>query len=500
MIFALVAASATAALTLGLLAVFALLLLRLRVSLGLRGGGTRTVAFLHPFCNDGGGGERVLWVAIRDLLRESSGGTSSPWRVVVYTGDAASDDEIRAHAASRFGVHVPADVEFVRLKLRGWIEPKRYPVATLIGQALGSLVLAAEAVARCPPHTLVDTTGLHFCLPLLRLFGVPKLACYVHYPIISSDMIGAVQQRKAAHNNARVFARSAAGAQLKLAYYRLLVWVYAKAGRVSHATMANGSWTAGHIRALWAVAPALVFPPCDTAALQALPMEPPGGPAHSRAARRLVLSVAQFRPEKDHAKQIRSFATVLRTWQAMPAETRGARPTLVVAGAVRHADDERRLAELKTLAESLLGGGASGAGAAGAPADQTANVTGAIRFAPNLSLPELRELFGSAAVGLHTMWNEHFGIGVVEMCAAGIAVIAHNSGGPALDIIRDGSTGRLADTDDEYAEAMESLLLGPKAEARRAAMAAAGRSAVATRFSEQAFEGAWRKALAPALA
>ena len=316
MIFALVAASATAALTLGLLAVFALLLLRLRVSLGLRGGGTRTVAFLHPFCNDGGGGERVLWVAIRDLLRESSGGTSSPWRVVVYTGDAASDDEIRAHAASRFGVHVPADIEFVRLKLRGWIEPKRYPVATLIGQALGSLVLAAEAVARCPPHTLVDTTGLHFCLPLLRLFGVPKLACYVHYPIISSDMIGAVQQRKAAHNNARVFARSAAGAQLKLAYYRLLVWVYAKAGRVSHATMANGSWTAGHIRALWAVAPALVFPPCDTAALQALPMEPPGGPAHSRAARRLVLSVAQFRPEKDHAKQIRSFATVLRTWQA----------------------------------------------------------------------------------------------------------------------------------------------------------------------------------------
>ena len=172
----------------------------------------------------------------------------------------------------------------------------------------------------------------------------------------------------------------------------------------------------------------------------------------------------------------------------------------MVAGAVRHADDERRLAELKTLAESLLGGGASGAGAAGAPADQTANVTGAIRFAPNLSLPELRELFGSAAVGLHTMWNEHFGIGVVEMCAAGIAVIAHNSGGPALDIIRDGSTGRLADTDDEYAEAMESLLLGPKAEARRAAMAAAGRSAVATRFSEQAFEGAWRKALAPALA
>ena len=78
----------------------------------------------------------------------------------------------------------------MRLALRGWIEPKRYPVATLVGQALGSLLLAAEAVVRCPPRVLVDTTGLHFCLPLLRLAGVAKLACYVHYPIISSDWSG----------------------------------------------------------------------------------------------------------------------------------------------------------------------------------------------------------------------------------------------------------------------------------------------------------------------
>lgn len=27
------------------------------------------VAFFHPYCNAGGGGERVLWVAIKALLR-----------------------------------------------------------------------------------------------------------------------------------------------------------------------------------------------------------------------------------------------------------------------------------------------------------------------------------------------------------------------------------------------------------------------------------------------
>jgi hypothetical protein len=28
-------------------------------------------------------------------------------------------------------------------------------------------------------------------------------------------------------------------------------------------------------------------------------------------------------------------------------------------------------------------------------------------------------------LGIHTMWNEHFGIGIVEMMAAGLLTIAH---------------------------------------------------------------------------
>ena len=78
--------------------------------------------------------------------------------------------------------------------------------------------------------------------------------------------------------------------------------------------------------------------------------------------------------------------------------------------------------------------------------------------------------------------------------------MAHRSGGPAQDIIVDeGRTGLLASSADEYARAMGSLLLGPGAEARREAMAAAGRAWVATRFSEEAFAESICAALRPVL-
>lgn len=71
---------------------------------------------------------------------------------------------------------------------------------------------------------------------------------------------------------------------------------------------------------------------------------------------------------------------------------------------------------------------------------------------------ELLRWMGAAWAGLHTMWNEHFGISVVEMLAAGLAVIAHRSGGPRMDIIQEGQNGYLAETAEEYADRMRDIL------------------------------------------
>jgi alpha-1,2-mannosyltransferase len=46
------------------------------------------------------------------------------------------------------------------------------------------------------------------------------------------------------------------------------------------------------------------------------------------------------------------------------------------------------------------------------------------------------------------MKAEHFGIAVVEMMASGLIVLAHNSAGPKMDIIKDSKHGYLCENED----------------------------------------------------
>ena len=71
----------------------------------------------------------------------------------------------------------------------------------------------------------------------------------------------------------------------------------------SQVVMVNSSWTKKHIRQLWWKLDEArrVFPPCNTKSLQSLPLQ-------RRLKRLYLVSVAQFRPEKDHALQLESLA------------------------------------------------------------------------------------------------------------------------------------------------------------------------------------------------
>jgi len=115
-----------------------------------------------------------------------------------------------------------------------------------------------------------------------------------------------------------------------------------------------------------------------------------------------------------------------------------------------------------------------------------------IEFFVNLQQDELLDKFARASFGIHTMENEHFGIAVVEMMAAGLVTIAHNSAGPLLDIIKtpghpeETPRGFLANTKEDYVQILE-MCLNPNRQAFLKAVTTKARQDMA-RFSDEAFQ------------
>ncbi|CDQ75611.1 GDP-Man:Man(3)GlcNAc(2)-PP-Dol alpha-1,2-mannosyltransferase [Oncorhynchus mykiss] len=435
--------------------------------------GRPTVAFFHPYCNAGGGGERVLWCALRALQNRYQ-----DVNFMVYTGDqGVTNQQILDGARRRFNILLPRPVQFVFLKHRLLVEASLFPHFTLIGQSVGSIFLGWEALTEFVPDVYIDSMGYAFTLPVFKYLGGCHVASYVHYPTISTDMLSVVRERNPRFNNADYISNNLFLSAVKVVYYCLLALLYGLAGSCSDVVMVNSSWTLNHILTLWRATnrTCLVFPPCDTRAFLQLPLdEDSDRKCHS------IVSIGQFRPEKDHRLQIRAFRKVLQKKEAGLVAGPGGRESLrlVLIGGCRNQEDEDRVLMLRGLCQEL-------------------GVADRVEFKLNVPFEELKRELGEATVGLHTMWNEHFGIGVVECMAAGTVVLAHKSGGPRLDIVvpyEGRQTGFLAEDEDGYADAIERILaLSPSArlEIRRNARLSV------TRFSDQEFEACFLAAMEP---
>jgi len=424
-----------------------------------------SIGFFHPYSDDGGGGERVLWCAIA-ALHKSAPNT----RVVVFTApprDGNHDPEkIKQRAKDRFNVEITGDVTFIWLFHRQWVEASSWPRATMVGQSLGSLLLGFEALSQFNPECFIDTMGYAFTLPMARWMCGCSIAAYVHYPTISSDMEDMVASGNASHNNTSAVARSRLRTTIKLCYYRVFKALYSLAGMHAEKVMVNSSWTMGHISNLWGGKPVLLYPPCNVDKFRELPLQ-----CEKRS--NTVISIAQFRPEKNHALQVKAFAHFLKLRPEAKSTVR-----LALIGSVRNAGDEARVDSLRELAKEL-------------------KIAEQVDFRLNVSFAELLDAYKTARVGLHTMWNEHFGIGVVEMMAAGVITIAHNSAGPKMDIVQnaDGPTGFLAETEEEYARKIEKAFYGMNSTEQRQMAEAARESS--KRFTDPLFAQHFMDVMAP---
>ncbi|KAF9335904.1 asparagine-linked glycosylation protein [Podila minutissima] len=424
--------------------------------------------FFHPYCNAGGGGERVLWTAIRDIQQKYPGVVC-----VVYTGDTdVNKQDILDRVRSSFNIDLdPSLVGFEFLEKRYWVEDAKWPRFTLIGQSLGSMVLGWEALKKVVPDVWIDTMGYAFTYPAARMFGGCQVIAYVHYPTVSSDMIGRVASRESSHNNASQVASSPLYTALKLVYYRGFAMLYALVGAFSHVVMSNSSWTKGHIDSLWSIQSTVVYPPCDTNAFNQSAL---------RNRERIILSVAQFRPEKGHGLQLEALGELLKSHPEYKRQEGVENPLavqLVMLGSARNASDQARIQQLKDKSVEL-------------------GISDNVTFVVNAPFSELQSWLARAKIGIHAMLDEHFGIGIVEYMAAGLIPVAHNSGGPKMDIVRpfnNAPTGYLATTAQEFAEALEKVLVAD--ESSLLDMQLRARDSVQERFSEKVFGDQIQKCL-----
>jgi alpha-1,2-mannosyltransferase len=393
----------------------------------------------------------------------------------------------------RFNIHLhPPTVAFLYLSTRHWVLSSTWPHFTLAGQALGSIIMAWDAFSLMVPDVLVDTMGYAFAMGFSKwLFRDVPTGAYVHYPTISTDMLNSLDPKSVVGGQG-VNAGKGVGTKglVKKLYWRILAYFYSKTGSSIDIVMTNSSWTQGHIQQLWAASRkdneqknpiAVVYPPV---AVNEMEKEIEVSPESEKKREKAIVYIAQFRPEKNHDLIIRSFAEFLQRKSKASESAK-----LVLVGSVRDAHDSKRVYNLRLLVNEL-------------------HIRDRVEFHLDAPWDEVLECFRKASVGVNGMWNEHFGIGVVEYQAAGLISVVNNSGGPKLDIVTeiDGEptgksspsqthpdirevnshSGFHATTSTEYAEAFEKALSlpDPLAVRKRARTSA-------KRFTEEAFAKRW---------
>ncbi|KIX05078.1 uncharacterized protein Z518_05950 [Rhinocladiella mackenziei CBS 650.93] len=423
------------------------------------------VGFFHPFCNAAGGGERVLWAAIAATQKRWPHATCA-----VYTGDHDIDRSVVvATVRSRFGITLQEySLVFLYLSRRRYVLASTYPYFTLLGQSLGSVVLAYDAFELLVPDIFIDTMGYAFALAFCKhLFPSVPTAAYVHYPTISTDMLESLDDKTGQRG-----IHSGAGAGWKgmgkRYYWHAFAWLYGWVGSQIDVVLCNSTWTQGHIRQLWKpkkTSPsfgAVVYPPCP---VEELVSQIQLTPESEKRRENIVLYIAQFRPEKNHSLILRAFSKFYHAAKD--------KPRLVLIGSVRsNTPDEKHIYNLRLEAREL-------------------KIKDSTSFICDAPFSVILEYLQKSSITTNGMYSEHFGIGNVEGLAAGLIPVVHNSGGPKLDIVvpyEGRPIGFLAETDEEFAAAFGRVASLESQE--RFAMRLRGRAST-KRFTEEAFASKW---------
>jgi alpha-1,2-mannosyltransferase len=403
--------------------------IRTRTGRKLGENGSR-VAFFHPYASGRGGGERVLWAAINGLVQRSE-----IKQITVYSLETDRNELLESRKKTFNIACDDSKIVFRKLHFSFLLEPTTYPIATIFGQSLGSIIVFLSGLLSTPlsewPDVVIDTTGCPFIIPVAKLVTGAKTHAYVHYPTMSNDMLRKVSERRPDFNNRSLFATNSLLYRLKLLYYRFFLLCYRICGKFADVAVANSNWTAMRLRQVWnrTDIPVLYPPAAIGDGRKKSVIE-----ETDMSQRKLALvSLAQFRPEKNHELQIRVFSKILKTF-----------PDCVfwIMGGCRNGEDEKLIQHLKKIA-----------------CEELKIPESRIEFIVNAPREEVDRRLRLAKCAIHTMVDEHFGISLLEYLEAKVPIVCHRSGGPELDILLpDEKYGFLATSENEFVEKISAVL------------------------------------------
>lgn len=369
---------------------------------------------LHPNCLGGGGGERVLWEIVSILLKNG--------KDVLLLSSPHSNynlDFVKSEVLKTFGIelrNVEKNLVIIPLFMIPLLNSKLYPLFSIFLQAFAQVILGFEIVFRScfwrkgDDFSFIDSFHLPFTSMIVGLFRRTKaIFAYSHFPFIYSSCTSP--------------------------YHKVLLFFYQLALPFYTEIMVNSSFTKNELGlVLPSLKTELLYPPCCVFNNDDLWINCDGDKVSINDCNDddydqtiQIVSLSQFRPMKRHIDQIKIVSKL---------KYKGIKISLKMIGGI--SDDQKKyINHLKEVAKTH---------------QVQLDIIG------NATQNDINRIFAKSHIGLHTMHNEHFGIAVVDMISAGLLVMAHRSGGPLLDIIKDERF--LFEDVDDCCFKLNSLLLG----------------------------------------
>ncbi|OII72127.1 glycosyl transferase [Cryptosporidium ubiquitum] len=395
-----------------------------------------TIGFFHPQCCNFGGGEKVLWSIIYEVLNDNLKN-----KVVIYSSCGLNKVEIVKKVEEIFMIPLNSPefidrITIAELKL-GFL--LKLDFLKLWSVNIAAVIVSLEGLLfSWPfPKVFVETAGFPFSLISARILPTTKhISTYIHYPQVRKEII----ENEKRKNILRYF------------YLKLFSFVYKFSIGLANKIVVNSNWTFGMLSELWgrnSVEMSVCYPPIN---MNYYSLNKPVDP---KLRRNIIVSLSQFRAEKNHFVQIKIFSGILkriREIKDMAGKEEKVKFEKIykelkfkMCGTSQDTNP-KYIEYLKSLRQMAI--------------DE--KLEDKLELIINSSSSELQNIMNTSRFAIHTMEDEHFGICVAEFVCSGLLTFAHKSGGPEKDILakfKGSEVGFLESNVQEFVEDLTNAIL-----------------------------------------